>query len=246
MLSQDWLLSVTLTGCVFLLAGIVKGVLGMGLPTVSMGLLAIWMPPAQAAALLLLPSFVTNVWQLLAGPAFRPLVYRFWTMMLGICVGTIASAGLLTGPNTRIAAFGLGTALVVYAVLGLCKWKMAIPPGSERWMSPLAGALTGVLTGATGVFVIPAVPYLQAVGLEKDELIQALGLAFTVSTVALAIGLGGHHSLSGSDVAVSVLALAPALLGMFAGQAMRKKLSAEAFRKYFFFGLVGLGIYLAA
>lgn len=45
---------------VFLLAGFVKGVIGLGLPTVAVGLLSLVMPPVQAAALLILPSMVTN------------------------------------------------------------------------------------------------------------------------------------------------------------------------------------------
>src|SRR5262245_4778929 len=53
---------------VFALAGLVKGVIGMGLPTVSMGLLAVVMSPLEAAALLVLPSFLTNLWQMIAGP----------------------------------------------------------------------------------------------------------------------------------------------------------------------------------
>jgi uncharacterized membrane protein YfcA len=241
---QDWIL-VTVIGCVFLLGGGVKGALGMGLPTVSMGLLAIWMPPVHAAALILLPSFATNVWQLLAGPALARLLRRLWAMMAGICAGTIAGAGLLAGPNTRTAAVGLGLALVAYAVLGLCKPKMTVPLRSERWLSPVVGVLTGLVTGATGVFVIPAVPYLQSIGLQKDELVQALGLSFTVSTVALAAGLGGHDALNAPALVGSVVAMLPASLGMLAGQAVRKRLSAETFRKAFFFGLIGLGAYLA-
>ena len=52
----------------FLLAGFVEGVIGLGLPTVSMGLLSLVMAPAKAAALLIVPSFVTNVWQLARTP----------------------------------------------------------------------------------------------------------------------------------------------------------------------------------
>ncbi len=40
-----------------------------------------------------------------------------------------------------------------------------------------------------GVFAIPAVPYIGALGLSKDELIQALGLSFTVWTIALAAAI---------------------------------------------------------
>ena len=60
----------------FLLAGFVKGVIGLGLPTVSMGLLSVVMPPAKAASLLIVPSFVTNVWQLAAGASFTRLAHR--------------------------------------------------------------------------------------------------------------------------------------------------------------------------
>jgi hypothetical protein len=57
------------------------------------------------------------------------------------------------------------------------------------------GAITGLTTAATGVFVIPAVPYLQAIGFEKEELVQALGLSFTVSTMALAFNVAFEGGL---------------------------------------------------
>ena len=68
----------------FLIAGFVKGVIGLGLPTVAIGLLGLVMPPAEAAALLVVPSLVTNVWQLAAGPSLMTLLRRLWPMLLGI------------------------------------------------------------------------------------------------------------------------------------------------------------------
>ena len=79
--------------------------------------------------------------------------------------------------------------VTVDAVVGLAGFRWTVTPRHEGWLGPTIGAATGLVTGATGEFVIPAVPYLQVIGLEKDELIQALGLSFTVSTVALALGL---------------------------------------------------------
>ena len=170
----------------FLLAGLVKGVIGLGLPTIAMGLLAVAMPPADAAALLIVPSLVTNVWQMLAGGHLARIVLRLWSMMLGVCVGTVAGGGLLTSASTHLAAAALGAALALYATLGLLSLRWTVRGGAERWLSPVIGAVTGLITAATGVFVIPAVPYLQAIGLDKEELVQALGLSFTVSTLALA------------------------------------------------------------
>jgi uncharacterized membrane protein YfcA len=205
------------------------------------------MPPAQAAALLLIPSLVTNLWQLFTGPSFGGLCRRLWTMMAGIMLGTVAGAGVLTGAHSGAASAGLGAALVLYAVLGLLKLGLTTPARHEVLMSPMVGLATGLVTGATGVFVIPAVPYLQSLRLGREDLIQALGLSFTVSTAALAIGLFRTGALASPAVQLSgsILALVPALAGMFIGQALRQAMSVETFRKVFFAGLLALGAYLA-
>jgi uncharacterized membrane protein YfcA len=90
------------------------------------------------------------------------------------------------------------------------------------------------------------VPYLQAIGLEKDELVQALGLSFSVSTLALAVNVGLAGALTWSLTVPTAWALATACMGMWIGQNMRTRLSPVAFRRWFFLGLMILGIYLVA
>jgi uncharacterized protein len=234
------LVTVTLT---FVLAGFVKGVIGLGLPTVAMGLLAVVMTPAQAAALLVAPSFLTNVWQAM-GPELAPLTRRLWPMLLGICVGVWAGGGLLTADGGAQASIGLGAVLALYGLLGLTSVEFSVPARLEPWLSPLIGAVTGVVTAATGVYIIPSAPYLHAIGLQKDDLVQALGLAFTVSTVALAASLVRDGALQISVAGASLLALAPALLGMVLGQWVRARIRPETFRVCFFVGSLLLGAYL--
>jgi uncharacterized membrane protein YfcA len=231
----------SLVAATFLLAGMVKGVIGLGLPTMAMGLLGSVMPPAEAAALLLVPSLVTNVWQLLAGPRFGRLVRRLGTMMLGIAVGTCLGSGLIAGGDAQAATAAMGTALLAYAVLGLTSLRLSVPARVEGWAGPLVGVTTGLVTGATGVFVIPAVPYLAALGLDRDELVQALGLSFSVSTLALAAGLAWHSALPAQSLATSLLALLPALLGMALGGLFRGRARPDTFRRCFFLGLLALG-----
>jgi uncharacterized membrane protein YfcA len=233
----------------FVLAGFVKGMIGLGLPTVAMGLLAVAMTPAQAASLLVVPSFVTNVWQAV-GPRFVPLLQRMWPMLLGICVGTWctgtwAGAGLLTADDGTIASMGLGAVLALYGILGLISIEFSVPARLEPWFSPLIGAVTGVVTAATGVYMIPSAPYLQALGLEKDDLVPALGLSFTVSTLALAVLLVRDGALQMSVAGVSLLAVVPALIGMVLGQRMRARVRSDTFRTCFFLGSLLLGAYLA-
>lgn len=231
---------------VFILAGFVKGVIGLGLPTISMGLLVLVMPPAQAAAILMAPSLVTNVWQAVNGGHLRPILLRLWSMMIGVCVGTWAGAGLITGTDARYGAAILGLALAIYAVAGLASVRLSVGVFTERWLGPVAGFFTGVINAGTGVSVIPSAPFLQAIGLQKDELVQALGLTFTVSTMGLAFNLAAAHALTLSLGIASFAALPLALVGVWLGQSVRQRLKSETFRFWFFVGILALGLYLMA
>lgn len=228
---------------VFVLAGLVKGVTGMGLPTVSVALLSLVMRPVEAAALLIVPSLLTNVWQLLAGSPVFPIWQRLWPMMAGIFLGTLAAGALAL--DAPWAAGALGLALTAYAVLGLKAVRWHVPPGLEGVLSPLAGLITGALSAATGVFVVPAVPYLQALELDKDDLVQAMGLSFTVSTMALALSLAMHDAWQPAAAGLSFLAQLPAMAGMMLGQWLRNRMPPALFRRCFLLALMVLGMHQA-
>jgi uncharacterized membrane protein YfcA len=235
----------TVAVAAFLIAGIVKGVIGLGLPTVGIGLLSLVMTPAEAAVLLVVPTVVTNVWQLAFGPGLRPLIKRLWPTLAATSVVTFASAGLLASDPTGRAEAWLGAALAIYAIAGLCAVRIAVPARTEPWLGPLTGAASGLIAGATGVFSIPGVIYLNGLGFERDELIQALGLTFTIAMLSLAAGLWREGVFHSTIVGASTLALAPALLGMLFGQWIRGRISAPMFRRCFFVGLLLLGAHLA-
>jgi uncharacterized membrane protein YfcA len=114
----------------------------------------------------------------------------------------------------------------------------------DFWLGPLVGRPDGAITIVTGVFVVPAVPYLQALGLDREDLVQALGLSFLVSTLALAAVLAGAGLFDAGVAGSSVAALAPALLGMWIGSRLRSRLSQATFRLCFLWGLLALGLYL--
>ena len=229
---------------VFVLAGVVKGVTGMGLPTVAMGLLGGALSPVAAASMLFIPTFVTNAWQLLSGPSLGRTLRRLWPMMLSVVVVTLGSAALLVRVDRDASRAALGVALVVYALYALVAPVFRVPQRSERWLGPLVGAVSGVVTGATGVFVMPSVPYLQSLGLQREELVQALGLAFTVSTISLTTGLVLNGAFGVQQLGLSALAVLPALLGMWLGQVIRQRISARVFRACFLGFLLLLGLEL--
>jgi uncharacterized membrane protein YfcA len=235
-------------GAVFVLAGMVKGVTGMGLPTVAVGLLSLFIPPLEAASLMIVPSLLSNVWQLSSGAPVYPLWQRLRPMLVAIWIGTLACGAAFAAMGEALGGSGanltLGAALAVYGAMGLLSVRFVVPAGYERWLSPVMGVLTGALSAASGVSTLPSVPYLQALGLSRDELVQAMGLAFTAATSALAISLAMHNALPASVAGVSLLAQFPAMAGMYIGQRLRKRMDAQIFRRCFFVTLIGLGVQL--
>ncbi|MEX2311472.1 MAG: sulfite exporter TauE/SafE family protein [Rhodospirillales bacterium] len=230
----------------FLLAGTVKGVIGLGLPTVSLALLTLAFDLPGAMALLLVPSFVTNLWQALNGGNTLIVARRLWPFLVMATVMVWLGAMALTRVDLDYLSALLGALLVVYAGLSLTGRQLTIQPAREVWAGPLFGIANGVLTGMTGSFVVPGVMFLQAIGLPRDSLIQAMGMLFTVSTVALALALGNNDLLSTDQGLMSASGVLPAIIGMALGQQVRRHLSESVFRRVFFIALLLLGGYIMA
>jgi hypothetical protein len=236
----------TIVAVTFLLAGTVKGVIGLGLPTVSLALLTATLGLEPAMAIMLAPSLATNLWQAVTGGHGRAIWVRLWPFLAAATVTVWVGAALASAVNVALLSALLGGILVLYASIGLGRAPRALPANPTRWAGPLAGGVNGVLTGMTGSFVVPGVPYLQALGLPRDMLIQAMGVLFTLSTAALALTLAGRGLLNADLGLQSVAAIAPAVLGMVLGRWLRQRMPEAVFRRVFFVALLGLGLYIIA
>ncbi len=230
----------------FFLAGAAKGIIGLGLPTISLGVLTVALDLPTAMALLLVPSFVTNLWQATVGGNGVEILRRIWPFLLMASVTVWIGASALTRVDLALLSALLGALLVAYAVISLGGIRLVISAHQEIWAGPLIGTANGVLTRMTGSFVVPGVMFLQAIDLPRDRLIQAMGMLFTASTVALALALKGNSLLTPEQALLSTLALLPALVGMVLGQSVRRRLSEPTFRRVFFVALLVLGTYIIA
>ncbi len=230
----------------FLLGGVVKGVIGLGLPTVSLALLAVTIDLTSAMALILVPSILTNVWQSLFGGNVKLILARLWPFLIMATITVWIGAIALTRINLSLLSALLGLLLVIYSAVNLGGVHFRIPARHETWLGLVTGSLNGVFTGMTGSSVVPGVMYLQSIGLSRDVLIQAMGILFMLSTSALAIALQQNAILTLELGILSVAALIPGIIGMIIGQRIRLNLSEILFRKVFFVSLLLLGIYIIA
>jgi uncharacterized membrane protein YfcA len=235
------ILWITLT---FLLAGAVKGIVGSGLPTIALGVLTAVLGLHSAMALMLVPTIVTNLWQALIGGHVRAVGLRIWPFLLASAAAIWIGAEALTRVKVSWLAALLGFLLALYGFFGLLRPPLAIPQSKQMPIGIVAGLLSGVLGGMTGSLGVPGIPYLQAIGLPRDQLIQALGMLFAVSSISLAAALAGQRLLGVDLGLASALATIPALIGMAIGQKLRQLLPEQRFRKIFFASQVALGGYI--
>lgn len=232
---------------VFLIAGLVKGVAGFGLPTVSIALLALVRPLPEAMALMLVPSLATNLWQAFAGGALRQVAPRIGPFLACAAIACFLAAGQLARADLALLSGLLGVTLVASAALALAAPALPAPaPRTERWLAPPMGAVSGAIAGLTGSFLVPAAPWLQAIRLPREQFVQGFGLGVVLVNGALAAGLAGGGLLPAEIGLASLAGLVPAFAGMALGRRVRLRLDEAAFRRVVqvALGLVGLWLVL--
>lgn len=230
----------------FFIAGLIKGMVGLGLPIVVLVFLAVPIGVNSAIALMLVPAIVTNLWQAISGPSLKRLLVRLWSFLVSSVLGIWVAAKLASHvPPEAILNF-LGILLALYSVFSLSRPQIRPPGKYEHFLSPAVGGLSGVIYGTTGTFIIPGIVYLQALGLKKNDLVQALGITFVTISATL-MGSFLQRGIMDSNLALfSCAALLPTAVGIFAGQKLRHRVSESLFRTVFFWVLLFVGLYFAA
>jgi uncharacterized membrane protein YfcA len=229
----------------FLIGGIVKGVIGTGLPTIALALLTATIGIKEGMAIILLPSILTNLQQGLLGGHLLTVLKRSWLFFAATFIAIWPGAALLASTETTLLSGLLGSILLLYAALGLYAKSLPQPSKkAERWLNPALGSVNGLLTGMTGSSVIPGVLYLQSLELGRNRLVQTMGLLFLTSTVTLAFALQKNNLLTPELIKLSAFAFIPAYLGMLIGIQVRKRISDRTFRRLFFLFMLILGGYI--
>jgi uncharacterized membrane protein YfcA len=240
-LNTDTLL---LTIAAFLLAGFIKGVIGMGLPTISIALLTTAMGLPAALQIIVMPTLVTNVWQALIGDRLVRLTRRFATLLAGTMIGIWIGYAFLFRTNPKLMTAVLGAVIIVYSVTGLFNLPIMPTIKRERLASPLVGLTTGMIGGTSGNLSMPAIAYLNQLKLPRNDLVQMLGILFSLGTAALGFSLASYGEYEAELLRLSTLAVIPAIAGMLLGQRTRGRLSERIFRRSLFIGLAVMGAHL--
>ena len=236
--------SLAVIAATFVIAGFVKGVVGLGLPSVSLALLTATLGLKVAMTLMVVPALATNFWQGVTGGNFKRVVARFWTLVVASAIGIWLAVGVLATSDGVLLTVLLGVLLTLYAGVSLVTPQIPPPGRWEPGLAPAIGLISGFLSGITGSYIIPSVLYLQALGMPRDQLIQAMGFIFTAATLAIGLSLAGYEIMTFNLALLSAAALIPTALGMAIGIRVRRRIPDAKFRRVFFIALLSLGGYI--
>lgn len=231
-----------LIGVTFVAAGFVKGTIGLGLPTVTLAVLTLPLGLKTSLAVIVIPLMVTNLWQALTGPHLKKIIVRFWPFLLTAIITVWVGIQVLAAARSDYLVAMLGVVLVLHSLISFTGFHIPAPaPERETFWSVICSALGGLMFGMTGNFIVPGILFLQALGMQRDMLVQTLGVTFVTISTTLAVSLTSRSLMTGELTAISVAGLVPAFFGMWLGQLYRASISEEHFRRLFFIGLLIIG-----
>ncbi len=231
---------------VYLGAATAKGVTGLGFSTTCLPFLALTIGLKEALPLLIIPSISSNLMVQIGAGQLVPTLRRFWPMLLATLPGVGLGLWLLGSVDGGTAGAVLGLVLVGYCAFAYAKPDLLLPAHLERPLGPISGFLTGVVNGVTGSQVMPSMPYLMSLNLDRNLFVQAINCSFTLSSIVMMIGLSRLGLLPITAVWVSVLGIGCVLLGIRLGERIRDRLAPEQFRLAVLAMLTLLGLSLVA
>jgi uncharacterized membrane protein YfcA len=235
-----------LTWCAFalFLAGIVKGILGIGVPVVSISLLSLVITIPVAVSLLPVPILLSNLWQSLTSGHVANTFRRFGPLIGAVVIGTFVGARLLLDLDQRALMGIVGAAVLVFAVSAHFPRYLRLGHRAERRLGVPIGFFAGVLGGMTTFFGPPLIMFLFALNLDKDEFVGVISTVYLCAAVPLAVALGMFGIMDQAGYLWSTAAAVPLLLGVLIGQWLRSRISQSAFRRGLLLLLLVVGVRL--
>jgi uncharacterized membrane protein YfcA len=227
--------------CSLIVAGFLKGIIGVGMPVVALPLLSLFIDVKSAAMLLSMPLIFSNLPQALEGGKTGRCLIQLTPVLLGMIPGLFLGVRALLALDANVAKTIAGLVLIGVGGVTLLAPKLQL---QSRLVLP-AGITFGFFGGILGGIAAMSGPlvfiFMLAKGLRGKAFTKEASLFLVVSSGLLAILLMASRQFSWLDVLVSSAAMLPVVLGIHAGQHMRDKIAPETFRRLVLIAVIAAG-----
>ncbi len=234
--------SVILTA--YIVASAIKGLTGLGFSTSCLPIMALHFDLKIAIPLVIVPSIVSNITVIVQAGRFREVVSRFWPLYLAAVPGLLIGLTILATINGDVAKAVLGLVLIIYALWAMTTMTVSLPIKWERLLRIPTGFMTGIVNGMTGSQVMPVLPYLLSLNLDKNVFIQAINISFTLSSLVMLLGLNQLGYLTASTFLIALAGLVPVLLTLTVAGRLRRRLTMMVYRRLVLGFLLFMGLIL--
>jgi len=224
------------------IAGFVKGATGLGYSTCALPFLVAALGLKSAIVIVPIPAMAANIGLLFGAGHIRETFQRFWKFYAAAVPGIFFGTLLLGVVDQRPATQVLGAITIFYVIYAIARpsFYLADLP-AERLQVP-AGLLNGFLTGLTGSQIVPLLPYMISLKLEPSRLVQAVNIAVITASMMLVLALLISGLMTWQLLGLSILGIAPAALGTYVGNHLRKQIPTPRFRMVVLATLFAIGV----
>lgn len=234
--------SVILTA--YIVASAIKGLTGLGFSTSCLPVMALHFDLKTAIPLVIVPSIISNITVIIQAGHFREAISRFWPLYLAAVPGLLVGLAILVSINGDAAKAVLGLVLIIYALWAMTNMAFFLPTKWERTLRVPTGFMTGVVNGITGSQVMPILPYLLSLNLDKNVFVQAINISFTLSSLVMLLGLNQLGYLSATTFLTALAGLLPVLLTLTVAGRLRRRLTVLVYRRLVLGFLLVMGLIL--
>ena len=228
----------------FFLGGLLKGVIGMGMPLVAIPLIATVMPVTQAIPLMVAPGYIMNLIQMRQAWHARMPLLTWWPLFLGMAVGVVVGVYFATSAPERLLRGVLGGTVVVFVLLSFARVELPARHVENPAAGLTMGGVTGLFGGLTGVFGPTLAMYFLARRLEKDRFVWIMAVLMFSGVTFLSGSLTAAGNFSQAQLLGTLGVLLPSWLGLTAGAWVRGRVSQNIFRRVALTALLVMGISL--
>lgn len=239
-------LVVAVAAIAFFLGGLLKGVIGMGLPLVAIPLVTLVLPVAKAIPLMVAPGYIMNIIQMRQSWHARVPLKTWWPLFLGMALGVIVGVQFVTNASEALMRGVLGGTVVAFVLLSIARIELPERQVKSRVMGAGMGGITGLFGGLTGVFGPTLAMYFLARKLEKDRFVWIMAVVMFSGVVVLGGSMAAVGSFGTDQLAGTIAVLLPSWLGLTAGAWVRKRVSQVVFRRIALAVLLIMGVSLLA
>lgn len=216
---------------VYLLAGVVKGATGFGLPVVAVALVPFFVPVDMALALNSVVIVLTNIQQIRQGGQYAQGFSAAWPVILGMTLMVPVAANFVAGMSKGTLMMTLGCFILLFVVSSFVNPSLRTPRGWERPVGFGMGLVSGIVGGLTSAPGPIFVAYVVSLHLSRPVFITALGFIMCLFGLVAALSFAGVGMLRPEHIGPALLSVPLAILGMWLGDRWARRLPVETFRK---------------